>query len=84
MKLSVTHTSALVSEVTQVFSDWLSQRVRLYSGKPYAEFEWIVGSIPIDDDFVRASPHSFFVELGMAWPVLRPCRLCCICPTFAW
>lgn len=30
----------------------LSQKVRLFAGQPYAEFEWIVGPIPINDHLV--------------------------------
>ncbi|XP_030387439.1 lysosomal alpha-mannosidase-like isoform X2 [Scaptodrosophila lebanonensis] len=39
----------LVEEVHQKFNDWISQVVRVYRDKPYAEFEWLVGPIPIGD-----------------------------------
>ncbi|XP_075149649.1 lysosomal alpha-mannosidase II isoform X2 [Haematobia irritans] len=39
----------LVEEVHQKFNDWISQVVRVYKEKRYAEFEWMVGPIPVDD-----------------------------------
>lgn len=39
----------LVEEVHQKFNDWISQVVRVYKQKKYAEFEWLVGPIPIED-----------------------------------
>ncbi|XP_016964290.1 lysosomal alpha-mannosidase isoform X2 [Drosophila biarmipes] len=39
----------LVQEVHQKFNDWISQVVRVYSRDSFAEFEWLVGPIPIDD-----------------------------------
>lgn len=40
----------LVEEVHQKFNDWISQVVRVYRDKPYAEFEWLVGPIPSHDN----------------------------------
>jgi len=49
-KASISVTSgALVNEVRQVFSDWVTQTVRLYMGSPSIEVEYTVGPIPIDD-----------------------------------
>ena len=39
----------VVQEVRQVFSPFVSQVVRLYTGQRHAEFEYTVGPIPIDD-----------------------------------
>jgi hypothetical protein len=45
-------------QITQVFAPWLTQTVRVYANKLYAELEWIVGSIPIDDACVSATVRS--------------------------
>jgi len=37
----------LVEEMHQVYGDWLSQVVRIYIEENVAEFEWVVGPIPI-------------------------------------
>ncbi|XP_064633968.1 lysosomal alpha-mannosidase-like [Lineus longissimus] len=39
----------LVQELHQTFSPWATQVVRLYDDQEYAELEWTVGPIPIDD-----------------------------------
>uniref|UniRef100_A0A0N5ANJ3 Alpha-mannosidase n=1 Tax=Syphacia muris TaxID=451379 RepID=A0A0N5ANJ3_9BILA len=36
----------LVINILQVYSPWISQVIRLYKGKEYVEFEWMVGPIP--------------------------------------
>lgn len=36
----------LVSEVHQVFNDWLAQTIRIYGGENHVEFDWIVGPLP--------------------------------------
>ncbi|CAM6125814.1 unnamed protein product [Calypogeia fissa] len=41
----------LVEEVHQEFSPWISQVVRLYKDAEHAEVEFLVGPVPIDDDF---------------------------------
>lgn len=40
---------AIVKEIQQKFNDWVSQIIRIYEDKPYVEFEWLVGPIPIED-----------------------------------
>lgn len=39
----------LVEEVHQSFNEWVSQVVRVYRQQRHAEFEWLVGPIPVDD-----------------------------------
>lgn len=39
----------IVDEVHQVFGDWISQVIRVYKDEDYVEFEWMVGSIPVED-----------------------------------
>lgn len=38
------------NEVSQVYNDWISQTIRLYSDLRYAEFEWQIGPIDVDDN----------------------------------
>lgn len=40
---------ALVQEVHQKINDWVSQIVRIYKDDRHVEFEWLIGSIPVDD-----------------------------------
>lgn len=47
-KLTV-YVGDLVNEVHQVYSDWVSQVIRMYSNSNYVEFEWMIGPIPIND-----------------------------------
>ncbi|XP_059158646.1 lysosomal alpha-mannosidase-like isoform X2 [Physella acuta] len=39
----------VVQEAYQVFTDWISQVIRVYQDKPYVEVEWTVGPVPIND-----------------------------------
>jgi len=38
----------IVDEIHQTFSPWISQVVRIYKQENHAEFEWLVGPIPIE------------------------------------
>ncbi|XP_017057354.2 lysosomal alpha-mannosidase [Drosophila ficusphila] len=42
---------ALVKEVHQKFNDYISQVIRIYEKKNIVEFEWLVGPVPVEDDF---------------------------------
>jgi alpha-mannosidase len=50
-KITVTK-SAVVTEVSQQFSEWATHVVRLYKGQPYVEVEWTAGPIPIDTPWI--------------------------------
>ncbi|XP_023318565.1 lysosomal alpha-mannosidase isoform X1 [Trichogramma pretiosum] len=39
----------LVEEIHQIINDWVSQVIRIYNGKNYVEFNWLVGPIPVND-----------------------------------
>ncbi len=41
--------SSTVQSALIVFNDWASQQINVYNGIATVEFEWTVGSIPIDD-----------------------------------
>ena len=37
----------IVKEYEEIFSDWVSQIVRIYSDENYVEYNWLIGPIPI-------------------------------------
>ncbi|XP_029036014.2 lysosomal alpha-mannosidase isoform X2 [Osmia bicornis bicornis] len=39
----------VVQEIHQVVDDYVSQVIRVYTGKEYVEFNWLVGPIPVTD-----------------------------------
>ncbi len=41
--------SETVQSALIIFNDWASQQINIFSGIPTVEFEWTIGSIPIDD-----------------------------------
>lgn len=49
--------------MAKVFNDWLSQVVRIYKDENYAEFEWMVGPIPIDDGFGKEIITRFYTDI---------------------
>ncbi|XP_033744944.1 lysosomal alpha-mannosidase-like isoform X2 [Pecten maximus] len=60
----VTMGDAMVREVHQQFSPWVSQVVRLYEKKKYAEFEWTIGPIPINDGYGKEVISRFSTNLN--------------------
>ncbi|XP_037084012.1 lysosomal alpha-mannosidase-like [Pollicipes pollicipes] len=53
-KSVVTLDGALVKEYRHTFDmDWVSQVTRLYKDEPFAEVEWMVGPIPIEDGVAK-------------------------------
>ena len=53
----------LVQEVRQVFSPFVSQSVRLYTGQQYAEFEYTVGPIPVGDHLGKEIISRFDTDI---------------------
>ncbi|XP_019622068.1 PREDICTED: lysosomal alpha-mannosidase-like [Branchiostoma belcheri] len=53
----------VVQEVQQMFSPWVSQAVRLYSGQRHVELEWTVGPIPIKDGLGKEIISRFDTDI---------------------
>jgi lysosomal alpha-mannosidase len=47
--ISISTKSSTVQSALIVINDWASQQINVYNEIPTVEFEWTVGSIPIDD-----------------------------------
>lgn len=43
------YTGPVVKEIHQTINEWVSQVIRIYSGKEYIEFDWLIGPIPAED-----------------------------------
>ncbi|XP_037040043.1 lysosomal alpha-mannosidase isoform X1 [Bradysia coprophila] len=56
----------VVEEVHQVFNEWLSQVVRIYKDDNFAEFEWLVGEIPITDGMGKEIVARFQTDINSA------------------
>lgn len=61
-KIEVVH-GEQVDEVHQVFSDWVSQVVRVYKTERFVEFEWLVGPIPIGDNVGKEIVSRFYTVM---------------------
>lgn len=60
----------VVQEVHQIFNEWISQVVRVYSDENHVEFEWLVGPIPIDDNVGKEIVSRFYTSAqsnGIFW-----------------
>ncbi|XP_058452839.1 lysosomal alpha-mannosidase-like isoform X1 [Malaya genurostris] len=60
----------VVQEVHQVFNEWISQVVRIYSDENHVEFEWLVGPVPIDDNVGKEVVSRFYTAAqsnGVFW-----------------
>lgn len=53
----------LVDEVHQIFSDWVSQVVRIYKTVRHIEFEWLVGPIDIGDNIAKEIVSRFSTNI---------------------
>lgn len=54
---------SIVQEVHQKFSSWLTQVIRVYEEADFVEFDWVVGSIPVDDEVGKEIVTRFDTEL---------------------
>ncbi|XP_016942050.3 lysosomal alpha-mannosidase [Drosophila suzukii] len=55
---------ALVKEVHQHFNDYISQVIRIYETKNVVEFEWLVGPVPVEQDFGTEVVTTFSSEIA--------------------
>lgn len=53
-----------VTEVRQVFSDYVSQVIRLYDTAKTLEFEWLVGPIPVGDNIGKEIITRFSTDMN--------------------
>ncbi|XP_048256757.1 lysosomal alpha-mannosidase-like isoform X2 [Haliotis rufescens] len=54
----------LVEEVYQQFSPWATQMIRVYENEQYAEFQWTIGPIPIDDKIGKEVITRYTTDLA--------------------
>ncbi|XP_063226460.1 lysosomal alpha-mannosidase-like isoform X2 [Bacillus rossius redtenbacheri] len=54
----------LVDEIHQVFSDWVSQVIRVYKEENHVELVWQVGPIPINDSESKEVISRFSIDLA--------------------
>ncbi|XP_054159740.1 lysosomal alpha-mannosidase-like [Oppia nitens] len=57
------HTDNGVHELNQQFSDYIHQTVRTYEDRDYIEFDWTVGSIPVNDNLGKEIITRFESDL---------------------
>ncbi|KAJ6646748.1 Lysosomal alpha-mannosidase [Pseudolycoriella hygida] len=55
--------SDLVDEVHQIFSDWISQVIRIYKTERHIEFEWMVGPIDTSDNIAKEIISRFTTDI---------------------
>ena len=53
-----------VQQVWQTVSDWIVQKVTLYKDRPWVEFEWTVGPIPVADGQGKEVISRFNTTIG--------------------
>ena len=56
--VTLTSQGDVVTEVSQVFSEWATAKYRLYANQPYVEVEWTVGPIPMTTSWIPSSIHA--------------------------
>ncbi|XP_041674563.1 lysosomal alpha-mannosidase-like [Drosophila eugracilis] len=55
---------ALVKEVHQHFNEFISQVIRIYEGRNIVEIEWLVGPIPVEEEFGNEVVITFTSEIA--------------------
>lgn len=48
----------------QTFNEWISQVVRIYKNEKTAEFQWLVGPIPVEDEVGREIIMRFDTDIA--------------------
>nr|CAD7590765.1 unnamed protein product [Timema genevievae] len=61
--VSEVYKGPVVEEIHQVFSDWMSQVIRVYKEENHVELEWLVGPIPVEDNEGKEVISKFSIEL---------------------
>ncbi|XP_076763477.1 lysosomal alpha-mannosidase II isoform X2 [Xylocopa sonorina] len=56
----------LVQEIHQCVNEWVCQVVRVYKGKEYVEFNWLVGPIPVQDQIGKEIVSKYTSNLNSA------------------
>ena len=56
--MTLTSQGDVVTEVSQVFSEWATAKYRLYANQPYVEVEWTVGPIPMTTSWIPSSINA--------------------------
>ncbi|CAN7940010.1 unnamed protein product, partial [Ixodes hexagonus] len=53
----------MVQEVRQIFSDWLTQVIRVYKEEDFIELDWVVGPISVNDSLGKEIVTRFDTDL---------------------
>jgi len=57
----------VVTEVHQIYSDWVSHVIRLVKGEPYIEVEWTVGPIPTSTPWITETDGDYGKEVAIRY-----------------
>lgn len=57
------HNTNQIVEVHQIYSEWISQTIRMYANTSSIEFEWQVGSLDMSDNFGKEVSIRFQSDL---------------------
>merc|ERR1712137_1076692 len=57
----------VVTEVHQIYSDWVSHVIRLVKGEPYIEVEWTVGPIPTSTPWITEMDGDYGKEVAVRY-----------------